>query len=76
MMGRLQAGQKQLFYDFCLDKSAPEEQVLRELERFLDFDPSREYLAPYYSDVGRPSIDPELTIRMLLVGERFGLCSD
>lgn len=76
MMGRLPAGQNTLFYEFCLEKHVPEGHVLRALDRFLDFAQIREHLAAYYSDIGRPSIDPELMIRMLLVGYCFGLRSE
>ncbi len=76
MMGRLPAGQNQLFYEFCLEKHVPEGHVLRALDRFLDFGQIRKHLAPYYTDIGRPSIDPELMIRMLLVGYCFGMRSE
>ena len=58
MMGRLPAGQDKLFYDLCLESYAPEKHVLRTRDRFLDFGPIREHRAPFYSEVGRPSIDP------------------
>ena len=76
MMGRLPAGQNQLFYELCLESYVPEKHVLRALDRFLDFREIREHIAPFYSDIGRPSIDPELTIRMLLVGYCFGIRSE
>ncbi len=76
MMGRLPAGQNQLFYDLCLDSFVPEEHVLRALDRFVDFRQMREHLTPFYSDIGRPSIDPELMIRMLLVGYCYGIRSE
>lgn len=76
MMGRLPAGQNQLFYEFCLEKHVPEGHVLRALHRFLDFSRIRKHIAPYYSDIGRPSVDPELMIRMLLVGYCFGIRSE
>ena len=76
MMGRVPAGQNNLFYEFCLEKHVPQGHVLRALDRFLDFAQIREHLAAYYSDIGRPSIDPELMIRMLLVGYCFGLRSE
>ena len=76
MMGQLPAGQNQLFYDFCLEKYVPQKHVLRSLDRFLDFGDIRKHLAPYYSAIGRPSIDPELMIRMLLVGYCFGIRSE
>ena len=76
MMGRLPAGQNQLFYEFCIEQQVPEKHVLRALDRFLDFSQIRKHLAPYYSDIGRPSIGPELMIRMLLVGYCFGIRSE
>jgi len=76
MMGRLPAGQNNLFYEFCLEKHVPEGHVLRALDRFLVFAQIRDHLTAYYSDIGRPSIDPELMIRMLLVGYCFGLRSE
>ncbi len=57
MMGRLPAGQNQLFYEFCLEKFVPEKHVLRALDRFLDFSQMRKHLAPYYSVIGRPGAD-------------------
>jgi len=75
MMGRLAAGQNQLFYDFCLEKFVPEKHVLRALDQFLDFTEIRKHLAPYYSAIGRPSIDPKLSIRMLLIGYCYGIRS-
>jgi len=76
MMGRLPAGQNQLFYDLCIESYVPEKHILRALDRFLDFSQIREHLRPFYSEVGRPSIDPELMIRMLLVGYCFGIRSE
>ena len=46
----------------------PSEHLLRSIERFVDLDGVRGELAPFYSEKGRPSIDPELMIRMLIVG--------
>lgn len=76
MMGQLPAGQNQLFYDLCIESYVPEKHVLRSLDRFLDFSEIREHLSPFYSAIGRPSIDPELMVRMLLVGYCFGLRSE
>jgi transposase len=67
MMGQLPASQNALFYDFCLEKHIPEDHLLRQIDQFLDFDQIRQHLQPFYSTTGRPSIDPELMIRMLLV---------
>lgn len=47
--------------------------LLRGIDRFLDLDELRRHLAPFYSHTGRPSIDPELTVRMLIVGYCFGI---
>lgn len=76
MMGSLPAQQNSLFYDFCLERHISENHLLRHIDRFLDFDRIREHLEPYYSHTGRPSIDPELMIRMLLVGYCYGIRSE
>jgi len=67
MMGRVQE-QGRLFYRFRLEDHVPEDHFLRQVDRFLDFQPLRTELAPLYSHTGRPSVDPELMIRMLLIG--------
>ena len=51
---------------------SPDNHLLRKIDRFVDLSGLRAHLGPYYSDVGRPSIDPELMIRMLIVGYYFG----
>ena len=76
MMGQLPASQNALFYDFCLEKHIPEDHLLRQINQFLDFDQIRQHLQPFYSTTGRPSIDPELMIRMLLVGYCYGIRSE
>ena len=76
MMGRLPAGQNELFYEFCLEEQVAQKHVLRGLDRFLDFTEIRKHLREYYSDIGRPSIDPELMIRMLLIGYCYGIGSE
>jgi len=76
MMGRQETDQRRFFYDFCLDDHVPRDHVLRRIDVFLDFDDLRERLKPHYSAMGRPSIDPELMIRMLLVGYCFGIRSE
>ena len=76
MMGQLPSQQNELFYDFCLEKHIPEDHVLRHINQFLDFDLLKEHLKPYYSHTGRPSIDPELMIRMLLIGYCYGIRSE
>lgn len=76
MMGQLPPAQNALFYDFNLDGHIPSDHLLRRIDRFLDFDAIRQHLMPYYSQIGRPSIDPELMIRMLLVGYCYGIHSE
>jgi transposase len=49
---------------------------LRKIDRFVDLSAVRAHLEPYYSEIGRPSIDPELMIRMLIVGYCFGVRSE
>jgi len=76
MMGQLPAAQNALFYDFCLERHIPRDHLLRQINEFLDFDAIRLHLKPFYSHTGRPSIDPELMIRMLLVGYCYGIRSE
>jgi len=75
MMGR-QAEPDRLFYDFCLEDHVPQDHLLRRIDHFLDLDGIRRALKPYYSDFGRPSIDPELLVRMLIVGYCFAIRSE
>jgi transposase len=65
-----------LFYGFSLERHVPDNHMLRRIDRFVDLSEVRAHLAPYYGDVGGPSIDPELLIRMLLVGYSFGIRSE
>lgn len=76
MMGERQVGQEALFYGFSLERHVPADHFLRAIDRFVDLGELRERLAPFYSSTGRPSIDPELLIRMLLVGYCFGIRSE
>ena len=76
MMGQLPSGQTELFYEFNLEAHVPAEHVLRGIDRFVDFESIRAHLEPFYSVIGRPSVDPELTLRMLLVGYCFGIRSE
>ncbi len=76
MMGQLPPAQNALFYDFCLEDHIPSDHLLRQINEFLDFDSIRQHLKPFYSHTGRPSIDPELMIRMLLVGYCYGIHSE
>src|SRR6059058_660083 len=69
MMGESRVGQEALFYEFSLERHVPADHLLRPIDRFVDLSGVRAHLRPFYSEIGRPSIDPELMIRMLLVGE-------
>ena len=75
MMG-VQATLARLFYDFSLDDHVPSDHMLRSIDRHLNFDDIRQVLRPHYSNTGRPSIDPELMIRMLIVGYCMGIRSE
>lgn len=76
MMGERQVDQAALFYEFSLERHVPQDHLLRAIDRFVDLSDVRRDLAPFYSSTGRPSIDPELLIRMLLVGYCFGVRSE
>ena len=76
MMGQLPPRQNALFYEFCLEEQIPETHLLRQIDQFLDFTQIRKHLEGYYSHTGCPSIDPELMIRMLLVGYCYGIRSE
>jgi len=76
MMGRQASGQDRLFYSFNLKDHIPQNYLLRGIDRFLDFAGLREHLAEHYSQIGRPSIDPELMLRMLVVGYCYGIRSE
>jgi len=76
MMGPRQASQGALFYEFSLEAHVPSDHLLRRIDRFADLDDVRSRLAPLYSSLGRPSVDPELMVRMLLVGYCFGIRSE
>ena len=71
MMGPRQVEQGALFYEFSLDAHVPGDHLLRSIDRFVDLSAVRPELAPFYSSMGRPSVDPELMIRMLIVGYCF-----
>jgi len=76
MMGRQEVAQAPLFYSFNLDTHIPANHLLRGIDRFLDLSELHQHLAPHYSHTGRPSIDPVLLIRMLVVGYCFGIRSE
>src|SRR5918996_2029540 len=76
MMGRLNQDQGQLFYSFCLDEVVPDDHLARKIAAVLDLSWMRAELAPHYPNNGRPSIDPELMIRMLIIGYVFAIRSE
>jgi len=75
-MGRLNHDQEQFFYSFRLDKAVPEDHPVREVAAVLDLSWVHSELTPYYPRLGRPSIDPALMIRMLIIGYVFGIRSE
>jgi len=75
MMGH-QARTESLFYYFRLEDQVPENHLLRLIDRYINFDFMRAKLKDCYSDTGRPSIDPELLLRILLVGYLYGVTSE
>jgi transposase len=87
MMGRLKGDQGQLFYEFHLGDAVPEDHMVRKIDAALDLSWLRSELTPHYSEsqslfgraldsIGRPSIDPELMVRMLVVGYVFAIRSE
>ena len=75
-MGPRQVERGALFYNFSLAAHVPADHLLRSIDRFVDLSDLRRELAPFYSMLGRPSTDPELMIRMLIVGYCFGIRSE
>jgi transposase len=76
MMGQQGGGQDRLFYSFNLEAHVPQDHLLRSIDRHLDLSDLRRRLEGYYSQTGRPSIDPELMTRMLIVGYSYGIRSE
>ena len=76
MMGCQDHSQDKLFYSFNLEDHVPQNHLLRGIDRYLDLSNLRQHLANFYSHTGRPSIDPELMIRMLIIGYCFGIRSE
>src|SRR5262245_13557957 len=76
MMGRVNHDEEQFFYSFRLDEAVPNDHLVREIAAVLDLSWVHSELAPYYSGLGRPSIDPVLMIRMLIVGYVFAIRSE
>ena len=75
-MGRWQVAQGALFYEFNLEDHVPADHLLRSIDRFVDLTGVRAHLAPFYSATGRPLVDPELMIRMLIIGYSHGIRSE
>lgn len=75
-MGRRKDEQGQFFYSFDLDKVVPSDHLVRRIDSILDLGWVHKELAPYYSHTGRPSIDPVMMIRMLIVGYVFAIRSE
>jgi transposase len=71
MMGQLSSGQERRFYSFNIEAHIPTNHLLRSIDQCLDLSDLRHYLADFYSPIGRPSIDPELMIRMLINASSF-----
>ena len=70
MMGRQSTDQVRLFYSFHLEDRIPSQHLLRRMNVFVSaaFSDLHQELATYYSHTGRASIDPELMLRMLIIG--------
>jgi len=76
MMGRQRGDQDRLFYDISLDQLVPTDHLVRRIDAVLDLSWLHRELAPYYSHTGRPSVDPELMMRMLIAGYVFAIRSE
>lgn len=76
MMGFQTNNQERLFYSFNLEDHVPQNHLLRGIDQYLDLGDLRQHLSEFYSHTGRPSIDPELMIRMLVIGYSFGIRSE
>jgi transposase len=75
-MGHRQVDQVALFYEFSIETHVPADHLLRSIDRFVELGELRRELAAFYSTMGRPSVDPELMIRMLIVGYCLGIRSE
>ena len=76
MMGQLSSRQERLFYSFNIEDQIPANHLLHNIDRCLDLSDLRHYLAEFYSPIRRPSIGPELMIRLLVVGYCYGIRSE
>ena len=75
MMGQHERTES-LFYYFRLEDQIPEDHLLRLIDQYVDLSFVRERLKPFYSSTGRPSIDPEVLLRLLLIGYLYGITSE
>lgn len=75
MMG-IKVYQEKMFYNFSLSKRMPESHLLRKLDKVVDLRFVREFVSPYYSHTGQPSIDPEVLFKMMLIGYFYGITSE
>ena len=75
-MMRRQSAQEQVFYSFRLEDRVPGDHLLRQIDLVLNFDRARSVLAGHYSSTGRPSIDPEVMLRILLICYVYGIRSE
>lgn len=76
MMGHRPEAQPALFFEFSLEDHVPQDHLLRSIDPFVDLTGIRAHLSDYYSHTGRPSVDPELMIRMLIIGYCFDIRSE
>ena len=76
MMGEGKGQQDRFFYEFSLEDCVPADHLLRKIDRVLDVSWLRSAISPFYSHTGRPSVCPELMIRMLLVGYCYSIRSE
>lgn len=76
MMGCQEYSQNKLFYSFNLEDHVPQNHLLRGIDQYLDLSSLRQHLTDFYSHTGRPSIAPELMVRMLIIGYCFGIRSE
>lgn len=75
MMGRKSPGRK-IFYMFDIDKRVPEDHLLRQVSRAVDFSFIYDLVRPYYSHTGAPSVDPVVVFKMALLGYIYGITSE
>ena len=76
MLGPKQEAQSALFYGFSIEDHVPADHILRAIEGIIDLSGVRQHLSGFYSATGRPSVDPDLMMRMLLVGYIMGIRSE